>query len=553
MPANPLAAINSVALAIGRFSSLDEMLDYALLKVLEVLETDAGGLYLLDEAQQSLTLVVHHGLSETAWRDFDHLPLGEGLSGRVAETGEPIVVSHLKDDPRLTRMAARSEGFCAFASVPLRSNFKTYGTLNVYTRHERDFSEQEVQLLTSMAAQIGLAVGNARLYLDLKASERRFRGLVENAEDVIYLTDRIGRIVYANPALDRLLGYGPDVLSTDEVPVLTLVHPDDRTRLADLLPRMLAGDVMRAVEFRVVHRDGSRVFWCSQTNVPLRDEAGAITGMQCIAQDVTTRKALEEQMVRAERLADLGRMAATIAHEIRNPLGAIVNVIRLLKHPTSSRDPRLLDIVAEEADRLDGIVSEVLSFARPPRQQPVPCDVRELVEHAVLLFREGAKTQPGPEIRITCPADVPQLRVDPNQMRQVIWNLLSNAAEASAGETTATSTPPSSAAVADRRAPATIDVDVVACPVRHEVEIRVTDDGPGLSEPESVLEPFFTTKAQGTGLGLAIVNRIVRDHGGSVQAANVPGRGARLTIVLPAEDAVLAVGAARMEEPWRRS
>ena len=127
MPANPLAAINSVALAIGRFSSLDEMLDYALRKVLEVLETDAGGLYLLDEAEGSLTLVVHHGLSERAWRDFDHLPLGEGLSGRVAETGEPIVVSHLKDDPRLTRMAARSEGFCAFASVPLRST-RTAGT-----------------------------------------------------------------------------------------------------------------------------------------------------------------------------------------------------------------------------------------------------------------------------------------------------------------------------------------------------------------------------------------------------------------------------------------
>ena len=540
MPANPLAAINSVALAIGRFSSLDEMLDYALRKVLEVLETDAGGLYLLDEAEGSLTLVVHHGLSERAWRDFDHLPLGEGLSGRVAETGEPIVVSHLKDDPRLTRMAARSEGFCAFASVPLRSNFKTYGTLNVYTRHEREFSEQEVQLLTSMAAQIGLAVGNARLYLDLKASERRFRGLVENAEDVIYLTDHNGRIVYANPALDRLLGYGPDVLSSGDVPVLALVHPDDRARIADFLPRMLAGDVMRAIEFRVVHRDGSRVIWCSQTNVPLRDEAGVITGMQCIAQDVTTRKALEEQMVRAERLADLGRMAATIAHEIRNPLGAIVNVIRLLKQPSSSRDPRLLDIVVEEADRLDGIVSEVLSFARPPRQLPVPCDVRELVENAVLLFREGAKTVPGPVIRVRCPDDVPQVRVDPNQMRQVIWNLLSNAAEAS-------------------DSPASIDVDVVSPPDRHVVEIVVTDDGPGVVDPAAVLEPFFTTKAQGTGLGLAIVHRIVRDHGGTVQATNAPGRGARMVITLPidgqAGDLRIAAAAAATgtEDAWPRS
>ena len=93
-------------------------------------------------------------------------------------------------------MAARAEGFRAFASVPLRSNFKTYGTLNVHSRLEREFVEEDVQLLTSMAAQIGLAVANTRLYLGLQASERKFRGLVENAGDVIYLTDRDGRLTY---------------------------------------------------------------------------------------------------------------------------------------------------------------------------------------------------------------------------------------------------------------------------------------------------------------------------------------------------------------------
>jgi PAS domain S-box-containing protein len=252
-----------------------------------------------------------------------------------------------------------------------------------------------------MAAQIGLAVGNARLYLDLKASERRFRGLVENAEDVIYLTDHTGRIVYANPALDRLLGYGPDVLSSGDVPVLALVHPDDRARIADLLPRMLAGDVMRAIEFRVVHRDGSRVIWCSQTNVPLRDEAGVITGMQCIAQDVTTRKALEEQMVRAERLADLGRMAATIAHEIRNPLGSIVIVIRLLKQPSSSRDPRLLDRGrgSRSARRHR---QRVLPFARPPRNCRA---VREPVENASSLPRRADRSD---RHRVRCQTTCPR-------------------------------------------------------------------------------------------------------------------------------------------------
>src|SRR5690606_17275502 len=107
---NPLAAINSVALGIGRFASLAEMLDHALQQVLEVVGTEAGGVYLLDEERGELTLAVHRGLSELAFRDFDHLGLGEGLSGRVVVTGEPIVIRNLKDDPRLTRMAARTEG-----------------------------------------------------------------------------------------------------------------------------------------------------------------------------------------------------------------------------------------------------------------------------------------------------------------------------------------------------------------------------------------------------------------------------------------------------------
>ncbi len=520
MGTNPLAAINSVALAIGRFSSLDEMLDHALCKVLEVVQTEAGGLYLLDEERGELSLAVHHGLSERAWRDFDHLRLGEGLSGRVALTGEPIVVRTLKDDPRLTRMAARLEGFCAFASVPLRSNFKTYGTLNIYTREARSFSEEEVQLLTSMASHIGLAVANTRLYLGLKASERKFRGLVENAEDAIYLTDLGGRLVYANPAFGRLLGCDPDALYAASPKahgghgMLSLVHPADRDRVAALFPDWIAGQGGHAVELRFLHSDGNRVLWFSQTAVPLRDEVGRPTGLQCIAQDITARREWQQQMMRAERLADLGRMAATIAHEIRNPLGAIINSINVLKRAQDAGDSHLLDIVSEEAHRLNGIVSEVLMFARPPARAAISCDVPELVHATLALFEHGGKLRTGTSVRVRCADNLPPVLADPNQMRQVLWNLLANAAEAVTGI-------------------GTIDVEASVGDDRRTVTIQVTDDGPGITDPAAVLEPFYTTRAQGTGLGLAIVARIVRDHGGTVNVENVPGRGASFTVALP--------------------
>jgi len=528
MATNPLAAINSVALAIGRFSSLPDMLDYALGKVLEVVETEAGSVYLLDEAAGELRLVVHRGLSDAAWRNFDHLKLGEGLSGRVALEGRPIVVRNLQDDPRLTRMAARAEDLRGFASVPLKSNFKIYGTLNVHTRTEREFSEADAQLLTSMASQIGLAVANARLYLDLQASERKFRGLVENAEDLIYLTDAEGRILYANPALERLLGYPADVLNGTGLTVLTLVHDADREPVARALERMLAGEVVRALEFRLMHADGERFRWFSQTNVPLRDEAGEPTGMQCIAHDITDRREMQEQMAQAARMADLGRMAANIAHEIRNPLGAIVNSINVLRRPGAATDPRLLDIVTEEADRLDGILREFLMFARPPKRHAVACDVGELLDTTVVLFRRDAKVPHPVGVTTRVAPSLPPVLADPNQMRQVLWNLLANAVEGAG----------------DGPAAPRVDLEASAGVEPDTIDITVTDDGPGVSDVAAVFVPFFTTKAQGTGLGLAVVERIVREHGGTIALDNVPGRGARFTVTLPVASSVPASGAA---------
>jgi PAS domain S-box-containing protein len=518
MRTEPLAAINSVALAIGRFGSVPEMLDYALAKVLEVVQTEAGSVYLLDEARGELTLAVSRGLSEPVRRDFDRLRLGEGLSGRVAETGVPIVIRSLKDDPRLTRMAARDEGFRAFASVPLKSSYRTYGTLNIHSRVDREFAEDEVQLLTSMAAQIALAVENARLYLGLQSSERKFRSLVENAEDLIYQTDAEGRLTYVNPAAGPLLGRNPEDLWTARTPLLALAHPEDAPRLEAVLPRMLDGEIIRSFEFRMAHADGRTFRWVSQTNVPIKDEAGNIVGMQGVAHDVTERRELQAQIAQAERLADLGRMAAGIAHEIRNPLGAIVNSVNVLRRPGAPADPRLMQIVTEEADRLDEIIREFLLFARPPARTPVPTDLAALVEDTITLFRRDQGLPPDVDVVARSAAGLPPALVDASQIRQVLWNLLKNAAEAMHG-------------------PGSIDVATASTADGESVVLSVTDDGIGVADPKAIFEPFYTTRAQGTGLGLAVVSRIVRDHAGSVSVHNVPGRGACFAVTLPVTSA----------------
>jgi signal transduction histidine kinase len=277
---------------------------------------------------------------------------------------------------------------------------------------------------------------------------------------------------------------------------------------------MLDGEIMRAFQFRLVHADGETYRWVSQTNVPIRDDSGAIIGMQGIAHDVTERHEMQAQIAQAERLADLGRMAAGIAHEIRNPLGAIVNSVNVLRRPGAPADPRLMQIVTEEADRLDDIIRQFLLFARPPARTPHATDLTALVDDTITLFRRDQRLPPGVDVAVIGAADLPLCLVDASQIRQVLWNLLKNAAEAT-----------------DENG--RIDVAIRRSDDDAAVLLTVTDDGPGVTDPELIFEPFYTTRAQGTGLGLAVVARIVRDHGGTVVVRNVPGRGACFEMTLP--------------------
>ena len=153
-------------------------------------------------------------------------------------------------------------------------------------------------------------------------------------------------------------------------------------------------------------------------------------------------------------------------------------------------------------------------FARPPAHVPVPCDIAELLDSTVILFSHGGKRRDNLDVHIRCAPALPAVPADPNQMRQVLWNLLVNAVEATS-------------------VPQRVDIEACTSDDGRTVTISVIDQGPGVSDAEAVFEPFYTTKLQGTGLGLAVVARIVRDHGGFVRVDNVPGRGARFTVGLP--------------------
>jgi two-component system sensor histidine kinase PilS (NtrC family) len=248
---------------------------------------------------------------------------------------------------------------------------------------------------------------------------------------------------------------------------------------------------------------------------PLRDVKNQVIGRVVNFQDLTELRRLEAQSRRSERLAMVGHLAAGIAHEIRNPLASISGSIELLRQgPAASDDDRtLMAIVHREIQRLNVLIGDLLDYANPRPPQPVDFDLGVMVEETLQVAR-GEQAFASVEMAMAVDRPMP-LHADPAKLRQVLWNLLRNAADA--------------AALGGKH------VHVDARRGADATTIVVSDDGPGIAADQlaRIFDPFFTTKAKGTGLGLATCHAIVAEHGGHIDVDSAPGTGTRMTVSLP--------------------
>jgi signal transduction histidine kinase len=240
------------------------------------------------------------------------------------------------------------------------------------------------------------------------------------------------------------------------------------------------------------------------------------------------------QMKERDRLAVLGQMAAGLAHEIRNPLGAIKGAAQLLADPPAETpmDPvsrEFLGIILEEVDRLDRVVGSVLDLARPNQATVVPTDVNAVVRRTLQVL----SSEPGSEdldVDLTLDPALSRVSIDPEQLRQVLMNLFRNAAQAMKGRGKVTVSTRVRFGRGTRSGPGSPATD------EPFVELTVADNGPGISQKvlENLFMPFFTTKEKGTGLGLAISQRIVQGAGGRIEVRSYEGKGSTFAVILPA-------------------
>jgi two-component system sensor histidine kinase PilS (NtrC family) len=248
---------------------------------------------------------------------------------------------------------------------------------------------------------------------------------------------------------------------------------------------------------------------------PLRDVKDQVIGRIVNFQDLTELRRLEQQTRLQERLVTVGQLAAGIAHEIRNPLASISGSIELLKQaPQSSEDDRtLMTIVNREISRLNGLIGDLLDYANPRPPRPVDFDLGLLVEETLQVARGD---QAFGDVEVTAHVDKPlSITADPAKLRQVLWNLVRNAADAaSAGGK---------------------HVKGVARAPNDDVILEVSDDGPGIppAQLERIFDPFYTTKDKGTGLGLATSHAVVAEHGGRIDVVSEVGNGTKMVVTVP--------------------
>jgi len=256
------------------------------------------------------------------------------------------------------------------------------------------------------------------------------------------------------------------------------------------------------------------------------------------------------RMKERDRLAALGSMAAGLAHEVKNPLGAIKGAAQLLEElgvgGASEPDPSIkefLGIILEETDRLNRVVGSFLDYARPHAGNPVPVDVNAAVRRTVQIL--SSQQAEGLDLKLELSDSLPRARIDPEKLRQVLLNLVHNAIHAMAGNGRVTVATTHRRAAgrgnwspASERSGASMNADGAG----ELVEISVHDTGPGISQKvlKNLFVPFFTTKEKGTGLGLAISQSIVQNAGGSIYVQSTTGSGTKFVISLPAADETTA-------------
>ncbi len=336
-----------------------------------------------------------------------------------------------------------------------------------------------------------------RTTADLRRSQKRYKSVVENARDLIFLVDEGGAFLNSNTAAARV--FGVPAAGINKKKLEDFFSPEDAAAM--LVYVRDAIHARKSFEIKAAMRIRDRVYWFSTHFVPLFGEDGrSVEQVLVMARDITDRQRMEAQMAQTEKLASLGTLAAGVAHEINNPLGIMLGFTELLldRVPPDSKEHELLKTMERQGLNAKRIVENLMTFARQPAKQEDFTDLNDNINNVLELVKNNLLTKKI-DLEVRLGKGVPRVRGDAGELQQVFINLINNAAAAMPGG-------------------GKLTVVTKVNPYSHLVEAIFADTGTGIPKEvaDRVFDPFFTTKkvGEGTGLGLAVSYAIINKYGG---------------------------------------
>lgn len=530
--AKQLELINDVSGKIAAVLEVESLFNRVASLVQEIFGYHHVGIFTLDDQKQDLIMQARDGEFANLFPHEHHVTLGSGMVGWVGKHGKTLLANDVEKEPHYVNFYPNIIPAQSELSVPIRMGREILGVLDVQSPHLNAFDNSDVVVIETLADQVAVAIANARLYQKaqrelaerkqaeaaLRESETRYHTVSDLISDIAYafsITPE-GNMEYEwmTGAFDRFSNFIQE--SADSFKNWQQwLHPDDVPLLNQSIKTLLSGRPV-VNELRLYMPDVD-ICWLNMRNHPVwSEEEHRVVRIIGAAQDITEQKQMEQLMLRTERLAAMGHITATLAHEIKNPLQAIHSNLELIQDFPLDPDEReeSLNICYREVERLIEITKRVLSFTRAGKEAYQPVSISQHVQQTLdLLNHQMQKLEV--VAKTTFAENLPPIMGEAEQIDQVLLNLILNAIEAM---------------------PDGGDLKVDIQVEREMVCLTLANDGPPIPKNhlKHIFEPFFTTKPSGAGLGLFVSHHIIQQHGGLLSAENLTdNQGVAFTIMLP--------------------